>query len=564
MIDRNLFIALALSLAVLTLWSFVQGDRPHAPLPQAVEQSQPATTPSAESRGEKEPGSSVAKPTPPAAASAPASTPEKPEQTLEVANDLYRATLSTHGAELRRWELVKYFDTAKPGKPNVALTTAEPDDPGPLATPFRELQLGDWSEGVFDVSQPEPGTVVFSRTRGGVTVRKTFLFDTANYLVTMRVQVTNGSQATIEPIFEVIWPERASVEQDFADYALVAFQDGSLHKELVTAAGHGGFLGSLVSSGPPKDPVYDGNVDWAGAQSRYFLAAMLPDLARDASARFVTLAAGKAAETSLSFKPVTIPPGQSVEREIRVYVGPKQGALLEAVGSNLDRSIDLGYSWMTPLTKLFVWLLRALYALIPNYGVAIILLTVLVRLVTAPLTARQMNSMKRMQALQPRIKAMQEKYKDDKAKQSEETMKLYRESGVNPLGGCLPILLQFPVFVGLYYALQSSIELRQAPFFGWITDLSAPETLFTIPGLGIPVRLLPLIMGGSMVLQQKLSPQTSMDPAQQRMMMTIMPVMFTVMFYTFPSGLVLYWLVSNLLASAHQYYLTRQPTPVPA
>jgi YidC/Oxa1 family membrane protein insertase len=216
---------------------------------------------------------------------------------------------------------------------------------------------------------------------------------------------------------------------------------------------------------------------------------------------------------------------------------------------------------MIPLTRLFVWLLRALYALIPNYGVAIILLTILVRVVTAPLTARQMRSMKRMQGLQPRIKALQEKYADDRQQQSAEMMKIYKESGVNPLGGCLPILLQFPVFVGLYYALQSSIELRQAPFFGWIQDLSAPETLFTIPGIDLPVRLLPVIMGGSMVLQQKLSPQPGADPAQQRMMMTIMPVMFTVLFYQFPSGLVLYWLVSNLLASGHQYWLTRTPTP---
>ncbi len=394
-----------------------------------------------------------------------------------------------------------------------------------------------------------------------MTVRKSFVFDTSNYLLTLRVLVTNGSTAAIQPTFQVIWPERATTGQDFAEYSLVAFQDGSLHKELVSAAGQGGFFHSLTSSGPPEEPVYPGNVEWAGAESRYFLAAMIPDLARDAVARFVTIEPSKSAQTSLAFEPVVIPPGQSVEREVRVYIGPKEASRLELVGANLDRSIDLGYSWMVPLTKLFVWLLRAFYALIPNYGVAIILLTVLVRVLTAPLTSRQMNSMKRMQALQPRVKALQEKYGDDRQKQSEEMMKLYRESGVNPLGGCLPILLQFPVFVGLYYALQSSIELRQAPFFGWIHDLSAPESLFTIPGIDLPVRFLPLIMGASMVLQQKLSPQPTIDPAQQRMMMTIMPVMFTVLFYQFPSGLVLYWLVSNLLASGHQYWLTRTPAP---
>jgi YidC/Oxa1 family membrane protein insertase len=557
MLDRNLFIALGLSLAVLTLWSYVQGDtHPKPGSPAALEQTTapPGTDAARSDRQPAPPTSPAAAPTP-----QPESGPTAPEQTVEIENALYKATLSSHGGELRRWELMQFFDLQKPGKPRVALTTAEPTDAGALTTPFRELGLGDWSDGSFDVSRPDENTVVFSRTSHGITVRKTFLFDPTNYLVTLRVQVKNDSQKAIEPGFEVVWPERATNQQDFTDYALVAYQDGSLHKQLVTAAGHAGFFGSMVSSGPPKDPAYDGNIEWAGAQSRYFLAAMLPDLARDASARFVTLSAGKAAETSLSFQPVSIPPGQAVEREIRTYVGPKQAALLEGVGGNLDRSIDLGYSWMTPLTRLFLWLLRALHAITGNYGVAIILLTILVRVVTAPLTARQTNSMKRMQALQPRIKAMQEKYADDKPKQSEEMMKLYKESGVNPLGGCLPILLQFPVFVGLYYALQSSIELRQAPFFGWINDLAAPETLFTIPGLDLPVRLLPLLMGGSMVLQQKLSPQPAADPAQQRMMMTIMPVMFTVMFYTFPSGLVLYWLVSNLLASGHQYWLTRTP-----
>jgi YidC/Oxa1 family membrane protein insertase len=163
--------------------------------------------------------------------------------------------------------------------------------------------------------------------------------------------------------------------------------------------------------------------------------------------------------------------------------------------------------------------------------------------------------MERMRGLQPKVKELQAKFADDRQKQSEEMMKLYRSEGVNPLGGCFPMILQLPVFIGLFYALRSSIQLRQAPFVGWINDLSAPETLFVIPGIDLPVRLLPLIMGGSMVLQQKLTPQPSTDPAQARMMMTIMPIMMTVLFYKFPSGLVLYWFVSNVLAIAHQRWI---------
>ena len=176
---------------------------------------------------------------------------------------------------------------------------------------------------------------------------------------------------------------------------------------------------------------------------------------------------------------------------------------------------------------------------------------------TLPIVSRQMKSMERMRALQPEVTALQEKFKDDKQQLSQETMKLYRERGVNPLGGCLPMLLQFPVFIGLFFALRSSIELRDAPFFGYITDLSAPATLFVIPGIDLPVRLLPILMGLSMVVQQRMTPMT-IDPAQARMMMTIMPVMMTVLFYQFPSGLVLYWMVSNVLGIAHQAWVGRQ------
>ena len=197
----------------------------------------------------------------------------------------------------------------------------------------------------------------------------------------------------------------------------------------------------------------------------------------------------------------------------RIYAGPKQEQTLEALGAGLIRAINLGYTWVVPLTRFFHWLLQALYSVIPNYGVAIILLTLGVRMVTAPLTTRQMRSMERMRALAPKLEELKAKFADDKAKQSEEMMKLYRQEGVNPLGGCLPMVLQIPVFIGLFYALQSSIELRHSPFFGWITDLSVPESLFTIPGLEIPVRVLPLLMGASMVVQQKLTPMQA-DPAQ--------------------------------------------------
>jgi YidC/Oxa1 family membrane protein insertase len=246
----------------------------------------------------------------------------------------------------------------------------------------------------------------------------------------------------------------------------------------------------------------------------------------------------------------------------RGYLGPKEPEQLAALGNSAEASIDLGWSWVAPLTRMFSWLLHALYSLIPNYGVAIILLTILVRAVTAPLTVRQMRSMERLRRVQPKMKEIQEKYADDRQKQSEELMKLYRQEKVNPLGGCFPMVLQLPVFIGLFYALRSSIDLRHAPFFGWIDDLSAPDELFTIPGVGLPVRVLPIIMGATMFLQQKITPMQTPDPMQARMMMIVMPIMMTVLFYQFPSGLVLYWMLSNVLAILHQLWIGRNMPPV--
>jgi len=266
---------------------------------------------------------------------------------------------------------------------------------------------------------------------------------------------------------------------------------------------------------------------------------------------------GQAGIAELFFDETQIPAGSSYARELRAYFGPKEMDRLSGFGGELVRSIDLGWAWVEPLTKFFATFLGALYSIIPNYGVAIVILTILVRLVTAPLTMKQMRSMERMRALAPKLKEIQNEHADDRAKQSELTMALYRSEGVNPLGGCFPMLLQFPVFIGLFYSLRSTIHLRQSPFFGWIDDLASPEMLFEIPGLGIPVRLLPLLMGATMVLQQKITPMQA-DPAQAKMMMIVMPIMMTFVFYTFPSGLVLYWMVSNILAVGHQLLIGRR------
>jgi len=561
-VDRNFLIFIVLSVAILLVYGqWVESQRGEtAPIPPGETEAgrdvpvqegprdlAEAPTPEAPRAAEPLP---TAEPSPPA--------PGEPEQTVEIETDLYRARLSSHGATIIHWELLQYVDKSRPGDPHIVLTTLVPGDPGELATPFPELGQGDLSKASYRVLEQGPLEATFGRESEGLRLRKTYRFERGSYAFRLRIEIENGTGEALTPRFPMIWRARKRDAPDYQDHALVVSRDGEIERGRIDALGQGGFLG--FGTIPMEGREFVGDVEWAGAGLRYFLAVVAPELPREASAAFRPREPGKVGDTVLSYSPVEIPPGSRLAREYRGYIGPKVPERLEELGLGLEASIGQGWAWVQPLSRFFAWLLHGIHDLVPNYGLAIILLTVLVRVVTAPLTARQMRSMKRMGELQPKMKELQEKYKDDRQRQSQEMMKLYRETGVNPLGGCLPLLLQFPVFIGLYYALQGSIDLRQAPFVAWIDDLSRPETLFVLPGLGIPIRVLPLIMGASMILQQRMTP-TTMDPQQARMMMTVMPVMFTVLFYQFPSGLVLYWMVSNLLAIGHQMWVNRKQEP---
>ena len=233
-----------------------------------------------------------------------------------------------------------------------------------------------------------------------------------------------------------------------------------------------------------------------------------------------------------------------------VYGGPKDPEVLARAGHDLGRALNFGRFWFVAIPLLHA--LRALHRVTGNYGVAIIVLTALVKAATAPLTRTTFRNMREMQKIQPQMAKLRERLKDDQLAFQKEVMELYRRHHVNPFAGCLPMVLQLPVFIGLYNTLSLAIELRHAPFALWINDLSAPDRL-PVLGFGLPV--LTLFMGASMFLQQWLTPAQA-DPAQQRMMM-FMPIVFTFMFFKFPAGLVLYWLVNNLLTIGQQYFMMR-------
>ena len=569
--DRNLLLAFALSFLVLSLWSMWTADRRHVPQGNVPGIEQPAPGQPGEAAPTAGQGQQAQKyPELPDAQPAPAAAPELPVESapveaevaaerIEIGMPLYRAHLSSRGAVLEGWELEKYTDH---GGARVQMIPKEGPATTLAATPFRELGVGDLSQVGWQIEKSDATGAAFHVARGGVEVRKAWTFDPDNYSFRLAIEVANHSPAAISPRFLVDWPAQVRHEQDFVDQALAALHDGSVVLHPLAGIGAPGFFGSLIGRQPVREyPPMVGEIDWTGFQTTYFLGAVFPDNPTQARARFVVLETSKAGAAQLFFDPVQLAPGQSISREFRGYIGPKEAERLASLGGGAELSIDRGWRWVSPLVRLFAWLLHALYTVIPNYGVAIILLTILVRLVTAPLTVRQMRSMERLRRVQPKMKEIQEKYKDDRQKQSEELMKLYKQEKVNPLGGCFPMLLQLPVFVGLFYALRSSLELRHAPFFGWINDLSAPDLLFTIPGVNLPVRVLPIVMGITMFFQQKITPMQTPDPTQARMMMIVMPIMMTVLFYQFPSGLVLYWMLSNVLAISHQLWIGRNMGP---
>jgi YidC/Oxa1 family membrane protein insertase len=551
-VDRNLVLAFALSFLVLSVWTMMQPPRP-----------KPAPPAQTEVRSEAEALPRYPKAEPPAAVNPSPPLPAQPDaaptpaQVVAIERPLYRAELASTGASLRDWELKQYRDRHE----EPIRLVSQGDALATAVTPFTELALGDLSQQNWRVESESDTEVRFAWQGRGVALRKTYQFSDDGYDFRLRIDVSNGGPTPIAPTFLVELPLLDRTGNDFREQTASALHAGKVERTPLASLGSAGMTGWLTGRKGGAPIEYIGDIDWAGVQSPYFLGAFFPDQPSEARTRFVTLERGKRGAVQVYFEPVTLPPAQSATREYRVYLGPKEIERLEAFAPTATASVDLGWSFVHPVTRAFGWLLAVLHSFVPNYGWSIILLTILVRVAMAPLTVKQMRSMERMRRIQPMVKEIQEKYADDRQKQSEAMMSLYRQEKVNPLGGCFPMLLQLPVFVGLFYALRSSIQLRHAPFFGWIDDLAAPDLLFTIPGVDFPVRVLPLLMGASMFVQQKITPVQA-DPAQARMMLIMMPGMMTLVSYSFPSGLVLYWMMSNVLAISHQLWIGRKLNPV--
>ncbi|BDA01750.1 TPA: membrane protein insertase YidC [Vibrio cholerae] len=365
----------------------------------------------------------------------------------------------------------------------------------------------------------------------GIDYTKTFILKRGSYAVDVVFDVANnsGSEATLGMYAHL----RQNLLDSGGNLAMPTYRGGAYSTIDVRYKKYSFDDMKDRNLSAPNDVT----VNWVAMIQHYFASAWIP---RDEpQAQLYSRVINNLGDMGIRTPNKTIANGDKAEFEATLWVGPKLQDQMAATAPNLDLVVDYGWLWF--IAKPLHWLLSVIQNFVGNWGVAIICLTFIVRGAMYPLTKAQYTSMAKMRMLQPKLQAMRERIGDDRQRMSQEMMELYKKEKVNPLGGCLPILLQMPIFIALYWALMESVELRHSPFFGWIHDLSAQD----------PYYILPLLMGASMFVIQKMSPTTITDPMQQKIM-TFMPVMFTFFFLWFPSGLVLYWLVSNIVTLIQQ------------
>jgi YidC/Oxa1 family membrane protein insertase len=321
-----------------------------------------------------------------------------------------------------------------------------------------------------------------------------------------------------------------------------------------------------VDSDPDEIINYKGVINWFGFSEKYFMSTFLPETGAETVVELGPTKEEGLVKAQFAYPASTIPSGKTSLRTWEVYMGPLESSFLNPIGYGLDKAIN--YGWFGFLAKPMLKFLEWLNSYFHNYGISIIVITIIIRVLFFPITVKSMVSMKKVQIktekIKPEMDALKEKYKDDKSKQNSELMALYSKHGINPLsqlGGCLPLLIQFPVFIAIYDILRHSIDLRHSPFL-WIQDLSEPEMLFDIPYVGIPFRVLPLLMGAAWFISQKMTPMsTAMGGENMKLQMKLMqymPIFFIYLFWSLPSGLVLYWTVSNVLSIVQQVYVNRK------
>ena len=476
-------------------------------------------------------------------------------RTITINTPLYSVRISEKGAVFKSFVLKNYRESGDPDSPLFEMIPPAISDAGILRLGFDKKSIPGLEKAVFStkldydsisINDTEKEIVFSWVSPQGTIVEKRFTFSPETYMIGLNVVIKNMSYQTIQDrlVLSLMKPPPG-------DATMYGFEGPSalINNKL-----------EQIKLKKIKDKnIFTGELQWIAVQDRYFMSSIIPVSAVEASMRLF-LDENQVLEAQYLGEAGIINPDGRHVFEYKLFFGPKSTKILKGLDYNLSKAINFGI--FDFLAKPCLWFMNIIYGVIPNYGVAIIILTVFTKIILWPLGTKSYKSMAQMKKIQPLMMELREKYKNDKKRMNEEVMGLYKTYKVNPVGGCLPMFLQIPVFFALYRMLYEAIELRHAPFFGWITDLAAPDRLFRF-GFSIPfmqepygVPVLTIIMGGTMFLQQKIAPPMG-DPAQAKMMM-FMPLIFTVIFINFSSGLVLYWLVNNVLSISQQYYITKK------
>lgn len=533
------------SMSLLILWDnwMRYNGKPSMFSPSVTQQDKPvagAATGSAKTQVPQASATGAAQ-SPVKIASAVAGVAPAKSEVVTVATDVIRAQIDTAGGELKYLELLKHKDTVDPTK-NLVLFNATAQHTYLAQTGL----IGGEFPNHKSAFMVQPGTrelgagnevkLVLESEAGGIKLIKTFTFKRGDYNIDIRHDIANLSGAPIAP-----------------SLYLQLVRDGN--KPGGESKFYSTFTGPAVYTDAEKfqkldfEKIESGNDEhakkadngWVALIQHYFVSALIPQ--GKAPREIFT----KKVDTNLyaigTILPLgTIAPGATVSMDAHLYSGPQETAALEKIAPGLDLVKD--YGWLTIIAKPIFWLMNQIHKVLGNWGWTIIMLTVLIKLAFFPLSAASYRSMAKMKLVTPKMTAIRERFKSEPQKMNQAMMELYKTEKINPLGGCLPIVVQIPVFISLYWVLLASVEMRNAPWLGWIHDLSAPD----------PFYILPVVMAVSMFIQTKLNPKPP-DPMQAKIMM-FMPIAFSVMFFFFPAGLVLYWVVNNVLSIAQQWAIT--------
>ena len=530
---RRLILVLIFTFSSFMLWENWQKynqPKPAAEVAAAGQAAGAAPVPSATLQGK-------AAPVTPTVA-APASTVE----TFTVSTDLLKATISAQGGDVVKLELLKYREHDKKDQ-NFVLFDAQHQyfaQSGLIGeglpthrTLFTRIAgASELAEGSNELK------VRLETEQNGIKVAKLLTFKRGSYLIDVNWEIANGSDKAIAPhaYFQLQRDDKAPA----GETAMVSTFTGpavytEAEKYQKVDFGH-------IADNKAKFAKTADN-GWLAMVQHYFVAAFVPKDKTPREFYMRKLEGGNVFQTGVIVPVAEIAPGAKGESGVSLYAGPQEQTALKQVAPGLDLVVD--YGWLTVVAAPIFWALEAIHKLVGNWGWAIVVLTIGIKAVFYPLSAASYKSMAKMKLLTPRLMQLKERFSDDKQRLNQEMMKLYQTEKVNPLGGCLPILIQIPVFIALYWVLLGAVEMRDAPWIGWITDLASPDPYF----------ILPVIMMASMFIQTKLNP-TPPDPIQAKVMMA-MPLIFGVMFFWFPAGLVLYWVVNNVLSIAQQWQITR-------